>query len=84
MKTQIIKSMKRFLSIFDIYGEPVRFNFKKQDYYSSWSGIITSLTVWGFIIYLFILLMLDMLDRSEPNVHSRVFSTVKKDVLYSQ
>jgi hypothetical protein len=53
----MLRRIKEVLSGLDIYAQPINLNFKGHESYSTWTGIIASFAIFGFVGLSFISLV---------------------------
>ena len=68
-------SIRNFFSAINFFKTPVRFKINKQDFYSSKSGEIMSLTIIALVLYM--LLTNDVFLRINPEISERSFSAIE-------
>jgi hypothetical protein len=64
----IFKNFRSILYKIDMFGTPINLQIKKENEYHTFFGVIMSIGIVAFIYYSFLSLIIDMLNRSEPNV----------------
>ncbi|CAD8191088.1 unnamed protein product [Paramecium octaurelia] len=62
------KNLKKLLLSIDLFGSQINLQIKKENEYHTLFGVLTSIGILAFIYYSFLSLVIDMVERKNPNV----------------